>query len=89
MSAAANNPAEIARAEMQVDIACVGFGPATAGFLTTLSREIMNPDGTPQIESTVSPGSAVAGDLLRTRRCVGIRSFRRGNACARNPAEFS
>src|SRR5215471_160499 len=23
---------------MEVDIACVGFGPATAGFLTTLAR---------------------------------------------------
>jgi electron-transferring-flavoprotein dehydrogenase len=56
MSAAGNTPPEITHAEMQVDIACVGFGPATAGFLTTLSREIMNPDGTPHIESTVSPG---------------------------------
>jgi electron-transferring-flavoprotein dehydrogenase len=56
MSAGANTPMEIARTEMQVDIACVGFGPATAGFLTTLSREIMNPDGTPHIESTVAPG---------------------------------
>ena len=28
---------------MAVDIACVGFGPATAGFLTTLSRRLADP----------------------------------------------
>lgn len=44
------------RQTMDVDIACVGFGPATAGFLTALSRNLMNPDGTPAIESAVSPG---------------------------------
>ncbi|HLH08257.1 MAG TPA: hypothetical protein VKW78_13545 [Terriglobales bacterium] len=47
---------EVSRSEMVVDIACVGFGPAMGGFLTTLSREIMNPEGTPQLESIVSPG---------------------------------
>ena len=26
------------RDSMEVDIVCVGFGPATAGFLTTLSK---------------------------------------------------
>jgi electron-transferring-flavoprotein dehydrogenase len=41
---------------MEVDIVCVGFGPATGGFLTTLSRELVNPDGTPRIESRVAPG---------------------------------
>jgi electron-transferring-flavoprotein dehydrogenase len=46
----------IERQKMDVDIVCVGFGPATAGFLTTLSREVMNEDGTPRIESKVSPG---------------------------------
>ena len=25
---------------MEVDIACVGFGPAMGGFLTTLSRKL-------------------------------------------------
>ena len=29
-------PQEIERQEMAVDIACVGFGPAMGGFLTTL-----------------------------------------------------
>jgi len=41
---------------MDVDIVCVGFGPAAGGFLTTLSRELVNPDGTPRLESAVSPG---------------------------------
>ncbi|MGD0651281.1 MAG: 4Fe-4S binding protein [Verrucomicrobiia bacterium] len=44
------------RQRMYVDIVCVGFGPATGGFLTTLSRELVNADGTPKLESTVSPG---------------------------------
>jgi len=47
---------ETPRESMQVDIACVGFGPATAGFLTTLSRQLVNPDGTPAIESPTNPG---------------------------------
>ena len=41
---------------MDVDIVCVGFGPATAGFLTTLSRQLVNADGTPAVESAVLPG---------------------------------
>jgi electron-transferring-flavoprotein dehydrogenase len=44
------------RQTMDVDIVCVGFGPATGGFLTTLSRELVNADGTPKLESAVSPG---------------------------------
>ncbi len=44
------------RQTMDVDIVCVGFGPATAGFLTTLSRQLMNPDGTPAVESPSCPG---------------------------------
>ncbi len=49
------NP-EVERQVMDVDIACVGFGPATAGFLATLSQSMVNPDGTPAIESRVMPG---------------------------------
>jgi electron-transferring-flavoprotein dehydrogenase len=41
---------------MDADIVCVGFGPATAGFLTTLSRQLLNADGTPAVESAVAPG---------------------------------
>jgi electron-transferring-flavoprotein dehydrogenase len=44
------------RQTMEVDIVCVGFGPAAGGFLTTLSRELMNEDGTPRLESRVMPG---------------------------------
>jgi len=35
--------------DLEVDLVCVGFGPATAGFLTTLSQ-------TPGLESRVAPG---------------------------------
>ena len=41
---------------MDVDMVCVGFGPATAGFLATLSRKLVNPDGSPAVESPSSPG---------------------------------
>ena len=41
---------------MDVDIACVGFGPATAGFLTTLSKGLIGPDGSPLVESRVAAG---------------------------------
>ncbi|MBW2258467.1 MAG: 4Fe-4S ferredoxin, partial [Deltaproteobacteria bacterium] len=44
------------RETMEVDIACVGFGPAMGGFLTTLSRGLVNPDGTPVAESAAMPG---------------------------------
>jgi electron-transferring-flavoprotein dehydrogenase len=44
------------RQSMDADIVCVGFGPATAGFLTTLTRALVNPDGTPVFESKVMPG---------------------------------
>ena len=49
-------PAAVERPRMDVDIVCVGFGPATGGFLTTLSRGMLNPDGTPKVESAVMPG---------------------------------
>jgi electron-transferring-flavoprotein dehydrogenase len=41
---------------MDADIVCVGFGPGTAGFLTTLSKQLVNADGTPVVESAVMPG---------------------------------
>lgn len=47
---------EIERQTLDADIVCVGFGPANAGFLTTLSRALMKPDGTPAFESRVMPG---------------------------------
>jgi len=44
------------RQRLDVDIVCVGFGPATAGFLTTLAKQLVNPDGTPAVESPTTPG---------------------------------
>jgi electron-transferring-flavoprotein dehydrogenase len=43
------------RPSLDVDIACVGFGPATAGFLTTLSRRLADASK-PPLESAASPG---------------------------------
>jgi len=47
---------EVERQQMSVDIAGVGFGPAMGGFLHTLSRKLLNEDGSPRFESAVSPG---------------------------------
>lgn len=44
------------RQSMDVDIVCVGFGPATGGFLTTLTRALLREDGSPALESRVMPG---------------------------------
>ena len=33
------------RQSLDVDIVCVGFGPAAGGFLTTLTRHLPLPDG--------------------------------------------
>lgn len=41
---------------MEVDIVCVGFGPAMGGFLTTLSRSLVSEDGTTRVESRMMPG---------------------------------
>ena len=51
------SPLIVERQTMDVDIVCVGFGPATGGFLTTLARGLLNPDGTPKVESAVMPGA--------------------------------
>jgi len=49
-------PATVDRQQFSVDIAAVGFGPAMGGFLTTLTRNLLNDDGTPRLESAVAPG---------------------------------
>ena len=41
---------------MDVDIVCTGFGPAMGGFLSTLSKSLVNEDGSPAVESAVMPG---------------------------------
>lgn len=44
------------RQSMEVDIACVGFGPATGGFLTTLTQAWNDNPADPAFESKVAPG---------------------------------
>src|SRR5512136_1077168 len=46
----------VERQTMDVDIACVGFGPAMGGFLTTLSRSLVDENGQVLLESGVMPG---------------------------------
>ena len=52
----APQPIEVDRQTMEVDIACAGFGPATGGFLTTLTRAWSENPGDPAFESKVAPG---------------------------------
>ena len=47
---------ETDRATMEVDIACVGFGPAMGGFLTTLTREWTAHPDDPAFMSKIAPG---------------------------------
>jgi electron-transferring-flavoprotein dehydrogenase len=47
---------QIDRPSMEVDIACVGFGPATGGFLTTLTKAWNDNPADPAFESRVAPG---------------------------------
>ncbi len=56
-SVSPESSAHLERQRMTVDIACVGFGPAMGGFLTTLSRMLLNSDGTPRFESKSLPGA--------------------------------
>jgi len=56
MADSQQDDASVERQSMEADIVCIGFGPATAGFLTTLSRKLIKEDGTPAFESTVAPG---------------------------------
>ncbi len=47
---------ESVRPSMDLDIVCVGFGPAAGGFLTTLSRAIAENPNEPAFQSRVMPG---------------------------------
>lgn len=86
----------VERQQMSVDIVGVGFGPAMGGFLTTLSRRILNEDETP-LESIASPGVplqvicyeradglgfGVSGAVTRAR---GIRASFSGEDLSRIP----
>ena len=46
----------IERQSMEADIACVGFGPAVGGFLTTLTHAWNENPADPAFESKVAPG---------------------------------
>ena len=46
----------VERQSMDVDIACVGFGPATGGFLTELTRAMQATPDDPAFQSRVAPG---------------------------------
>jgi electron-transferring-flavoprotein dehydrogenase len=46
----------IDRQSMEVDIACAGFGPATGGFLSTLTKAWTANPTDPAFESRVAPG---------------------------------
>lgn len=48
--------APMERPQMEADIVCVGFGPASGGFLTTLAAAVFHPDGSPALESPSMPG---------------------------------
>jgi electron-transferring-flavoprotein dehydrogenase len=56
---------------MDVDIVCVGFGPAAGGFLTTLARQLPLPDGSmPQVicyERADDIGFGVSGVVTKAR----------------------
>jgi electron-transferring-flavoprotein dehydrogenase len=58
MSVETNTPEspQIDRPSMEVDIACVGFGPATGGFLTTLTKAWNENPADPAFESRVTSG---------------------------------
>jgi flavin-dependent dehydrogenase len=50
------NDANVERQQMAVDIACVGFGPASGGFLTTLERALAGREDHPAFQSRAMPG---------------------------------
>ena len=85
------------RQRIDVDIVCVGFGPAMGGFLTTLTRAWNENPADPAFESQIAPGmplqvlcyeraadiaAGVSGAVTRAR---GIR----GSFPELNPAEIS
>jgi len=87
---------DIDRQSIEVDIACVGFGPATGGFLTTLTQAWAQNPADPAFESKVAPGMPL--QVLCYERADDIASGVSGVVtCARginasfpalNPAEM-
>src|SRR5512146_429876 len=72
MDTSAEQELQVERQSMEVDIACVGFGPAMGGFLTTLARALTNPDGTPALPSATMP--AMPAQVICYARADGINS---------------
>lgn len=60
----------VERQRLDADIVCVGFGPATAGFLATLSKELLAPNGAAVVESAIMPG--MPPQVLCYERADGI-----------------
>ena len=91
-----SHPKTIHRQSIEVDIACVGFGPATGGFLTTLTQAWAQNPADPAFESKVAPGMPL--QVLCYERADDIASGVSGVVtCARginasfpalNPAEI-
>jgi electron-transferring-flavoprotein dehydrogenase len=59
---------------MDVDIVCVGFGPAMGGFLTTLSRKLPEIDPLPQVVCYERSDGLAFGVSGVVTRASGIRS---------------
>lgn len=70
MSDMKNTGNDLERPSMDVDIACVGFGPAMAGFLTVLSKGLVKEDGSFLAESKAMPGMPL--QVLCYERADGI-----------------
>src|SRR5512146_1827811 len=56
MDTSAEQELQVERQSMEADIACVGFGPAMGGFLTTLNRAWAENPTDAAFESKVAPG---------------------------------
>ena len=77
------------RDSMEVDIVCVGFGPATAGFLTTLSKGMVEAGLMLNVlayERADDIGFGVSGVVTRAR---GIRETLPGIDDADVPTEMT
>jgi electron-transferring-flavoprotein dehydrogenase len=87
---------QIDRPSMEVDIACAGFGPATGGFLTTLTNAWNENPADPAFESRVAPGMPLqvlcyerADDISSGVSGVVTRAHAiRSSFSALNPAEI-
>ena len=87
-SAAPESTTTVERQQMLVDIACVGFGPAMGGFLTTLSRNSLHPDGSPRFDSPSAPGTPLQVICYERADGLGFRCFGRRHASPRHSRQL-